>query len=490
MSHLDHKLSDLLISKEHLGRNRKGYLENLKEVLDLYLFSVMEEENSLYNLLHERSEYVCSNYKNLKTLSPFCIQLRILMTLPFHHNQVKVEKSIPGHVKLKLPADAEAEITSSRVWRNACNRGIQKSLLRHIDSWRDNNSYLKSTAFLNWFGGVVDESLLLTGSIPYYHITRTGSQPGKVVLSVDDLQNGISLSVVLLPVLSFPLSQLPEDFTIVPQDQSCTEWMAECRSNVVCNEQSWGISLWQHEQMIFRENEKLKPALYALKSLRDGCGWYLNNYQLRTLVMQTFKQDPSAFALQQGELVLHLLLELRNRLVSREGLPFLWDAECNLLCGLTGQVKSGLARAVTKTRESLQNPDTDFENIFRPHIYKLSENDLNLLLEPTHESPSSPVSPSQSSSNGGAPSHPSTPPVHRSHEQVSPAPGPEQSQRNVHHNEVFGENAQSPPPSGVSNGMVMEDSTDWWTIGFAGAGALAVSVIAGFAMLRNRNHQS
>lgn len=56
---------------------------------------------------------------------------------------------------------------------------------------------------------------------------------------------------------------------------------------------------------------------------------------------------------------MQLLLELRDRLVSREGLPFFWDTDHNLLCGMNGQQKSELARSVTKTRDSLRNSPVD-----------------------------------------------------------------------------------------------------------------------------------
>lgn len=38
----------------------------------------------------------------------------------------------PGFVKLKLPVNYEKEITASRVWIDACNRGLQASLVRFV----------------------------------------------------------------------------------------------------------------------------------------------------------------------------------------------------------------------------------------------------------------------------------------------------------------------------------------------------------------------
>ena len=54
-----------------------------------------------------------------------------------------------------------------------------------------------------------------------------------------------------------------------------------------------------------------------------------------------------------------LLLELRDRLVSREGLPFFWDTKYSLLCGMNGHQKSELARSVTHIRDKLRTSTFD-----------------------------------------------------------------------------------------------------------------------------------
>ena len=67
----------------------------MTQVLDLYLFSVMEEEDTLYDVLHQHSEYECKGFNTLKILSPFNLQMYALISLPFPSNHIQVKYLFP-----------------------------------------------------------------------------------------------------------------------------------------------------------------------------------------------------------------------------------------------------------------------------------------------------------------------------------------------------------------------------------------------------------
>ncbi|XP_034230525.1 uncharacterized protein LOC117639201 isoform X2 [Thrips palmi] len=386
--------NDLLIVDQnvvHLKEKRREYLSTVRDVLDVYVLSVMEEEDPIFSLLSKRSQY----HYNLKTTSPFQLQFKILMDLPFLHSDIQVERGEPGFVKLKLP-NVEEGLMRSKVWTEACHRGIQKSLTRHINQWKDDSNYLKQTAVLGWLAGAVDKSLALVGTIPNYLIQRQHIR-NKVVIQLEDKAKNMKFNIELLPVLELTSSQLPQqlaDNPLVSQIPSCDTWSVECRSNEICNDQFWGISMWQHEKFIIRQHTNLKSVIHILKSLRDGCEWnILTNYHIRTLVLQAFLQDRMMFDIfSLAELLLQLLLLLRDKLVSREGLPCLWDMNYNLLSGLNGHQKSGLARAVTKRRDSLQKLSDNYCSFFRLETYstaptsRTSEAPLSESSTPTFQS--------------------------------------------------------------------------------------------------------
>lgn len=42
-------------------------------------------------------------------------------------------------------------------------------------------------------------------------------------------------------------------------------WSVQCRSNASFNDQLWGVSLWQHEKLMIREQNNLKSVIHILK---------------------------------------------------------------------------------------------------------------------------------------------------------------------------------------------------------------------------------
>ncbi|KAK3910666.1 ATP-dependent Clp protease ATP-binding subunit ClpX [Frankliniella fusca] len=364
--HLDKAVNEFHDNFQQQKVDKNKYLLELREVIDLYLLSVMEEEDNLYRVLHLRAENVCNDYNDLKTVSPFNVQLNILMSLPLHPSDIQVEKGDIGFIKIKLPSNIEERVQFSKIWRDACNCGVQKSLLRHLNLWKDDDNYLKSTAFLKWFSGAVNKSLEVTGEIPNYKIVRLETD-SNVTLRIRDERNHLDIYVTLRPVFLFPISMLPNDcYCQVSQDTECNEWIAECFSNEVSDPQLWATSLWQHEKLVI-ETHDLKPSIRILKGVRDIhcqknqdlCEWnLLTNNHIRNLVMVLHKSNEVNFQNSSGgKLLLDLLLQLRNKLVSREGLQYFWDEKRNLLCGLTGAQKSSLARLVTRSIRDLQDPN-------------------------------------------------------------------------------------------------------------------------------------
>lgn len=365
--HLDRNVKEYLDNIPRLKMDKNKYVLELVELLDLYLLNVMEEEDHLYKILCVQPERVCNDYNTLKTVSPFNIQLNILMSLPFNHSDIQVEEGDGGFIKLKLSSASDDKMQiCSKISVAAFNRGIQNSLLRHVNTlWRDKDNYFQSMGFLKWFSSVVDKSLALAGPIPNYKIVRLQNN-SRVTLRIQDEGQCTEIFVHLLPVFSLPINKLPESlYSKLPQDSSCNEWMAECCSNEVSDPQLWATSFWQHEKKVIKEHN-LKPFIQILKGVRDiHCEktkneWnLLTNNHIRNLVMISHKQNLLNFQnVSEGKILLDLLLILRNHLVSSEGLPSFWDGTRNLLCGMTGFQKSSLARLVTRSMKDLQNPNS------------------------------------------------------------------------------------------------------------------------------------
>lgn len=499
-----------------LKEKRGEYLSTLRDVLDVYVLSVMEEEDAIYSLLSK------PYHTSLKTISPYQLQFKIMISLPFQQSDIQVERGEPGFVKIKLPS--EECMVRSKVWTEACHRGIQKSLKRHMNLWTDDLNYLKQTAVRQWLVDAVDKSLALVGSIPNYKIQRLQLKD-KVVLQMEDISKKIGLTIELLPTIVFPSTQLPQHLADVPavasRNQSCETWFVECHAKV-SSDQLWHIWLWEHEKIMIGEHTKLKSMIHVLKALRDGCDWVnLTNYHIRTLVLQAFMQDPMLFEIfNLAELLLQLLLQLRDRLVSREGLPCLWDCNYNLLGGLTGLQKSALARSVTKTRDSLQRLSENYHSFFRLETYTIapasrkSEADApapqaNRPTElpsdapsqcPTEarEQPLRRVSSSEeqlqnrNSSSIGQPQN-RYPPSREQSLNMSPPSGEQSLNMSPPSREQprnRNPSSESPHNSGHSSSNQVQSRNNWWekfqTVA-AGVGAVAVTAVAAYAMVASKN---
>lgn len=103
----------------------------LFKVLDVYLISVMEDEDAIYSLLSQRSQ----QHYILKTISPFQLQFKILMNLPFLQSDIQVCDVICG-----LAADI---LLVSRLIKYIVHYNMLRWKVESLDLWSWNFPLLR-----------------------------------------------------------------------------------------------------------------------------------------------------------------------------------------------------------------------------------------------------------------------------------------------------------------------------------------------------------
>ncbi|XP_056644112.1 cyclic GMP-AMP synthase-like receptor isoform X1 [Diorhabda sublineata] len=349
----------------------------IQQLLDL-IVTEMEQKNTLFKSLHNRTFYGGSYYDGLRVGQPDEFDLDLLLLLPKKVDIIQKIANVPGYVTLQL------DLT------NLLKQAELKERYKGIEKLLDDKNYLDNDKVRRWMEGVVVSALnkfqCKNGSYSfnidmgtlYGNVHKSGPAFTLKIEGIIDNKK-INLDIDLVPCFELTKEYWPQSPPFRKNSTSKTNFFIvpkPIKGTGQVNNRNWRLSFQEQERELMKSKAYLKPSIKLLKKLRDT--QKLNaiaSYYIKTVALSEIEKRETEFWNTSLSTVFMTLLKSFAQMLEKGEINYYWNKKNNLIKAISEQTRSNWSRRLRKIIKDVEGhlvdtPTTIAEYILTPEEYK------------------------------------------------------------------------------------------------------------------------